>query len=139
MYINVHRIIQSWRNMMLPKFSKTKCLVISLMSLPVAFLTVYGVFPEIDKVSAAPKMCLPCKPVAAGGLAYEYHSAAAGNDPHNGMPDHTHHFKMNQTPLTATDPCRCFWQRDFVKPTAGKTPTAGAVLVAPVSGGGVSQ
>jgi hypothetical protein len=117
--------------------NKTQRLVISLIGLPLTALAIFSVFPGTTKVCAASK-CLPCKPVAVGGLAYEYHSAAAGNDPHNGMPDHTHHFKMNQTPLTASDPCRCFWQRDFVKPTAGNTPMAGAVLVSPASGGGVS-
>lgn len=118
---------------------KLNSFVISLISLPVALLAVYGVFPGTSKVNAAPKMCLPCKPVAVEGLAYEYHSAAAGNDPHNGMPDHTHHFKMNQTPLTVADPCRCFWARDFVKPTAGNTPMKGAVPVSTAAGGGVSQ
>ncbi len=34
--------------------NKTQCLVISLISLPVAFLAVYGVFSGTTKVCAAP-------------------------------------------------------------------------------------
>jgi hypothetical protein len=83
--------------------------------------------------------CLPCKPVAVGGLAYEYHSKAAGNDPHNGMDNHTHHFKMNQSPTTANPPCKCFWSRDYIKPTEGNSPQAGAVKVIEATGGGVAQ
>ncbi len=83
--------------------------------------------------------CLPCKPVSVGGLAYEYHSKAAGNDPHNGMDNHTHHFKMNQSPTTATQPCKCFWSRDYINPTEGNSPQAGAVKVQEASGGGVAK
>ncbi|HRI65654.1 MAG TPA: hypothetical protein PK156_15510 [Polyangium sp.] len=83
----------------------------------------------------ASQRCLPCLPVPVGGIAYEYHSAAAGNEPHDGMANHTHHFKMNQSPPAAG--CRCFWKRNFVSPTPEFSPLPGAVLVSPAAGGGI--
>jgi RHS repeat-associated protein len=80
--------------------------------------------------------CLPCAPVPVGGEAYLCHSAADGNDPHAGMDDHTHHFKMHQSPPSAG--CRCFWDKDFVEATPGCTPRPGAVPVEPASGGGIA-
>lgn len=70
-----------------------------------------------------------------GGFAYECHSAEDGNVPHDGMADHTHHFKMNQAPPDKG--CFCFWQRDVIDPTPGCTPLPGAVQVEPASGGGL--
>jgi hypothetical protein len=71
------------------------------------------------------RRCLPCAPVPVGGLAFEYHSKAAGNDPHDGMENHTHHFKRNQSPPRAG--CKCFW----IKPTENLSPLPGAVPVQP--------
>lgn len=82
------------------------------------------------------RRCLPCRPVGVGGLAYEYHSVEQGNVPHNGMLQHTHHFKMNQSPPAAG--CVCFWHRDFIKPTRGFSPLSGAVPVQPAAGGGIA-
>jgi hypothetical protein len=116
---------------------------ISTLGLPVRAGDIYQISSQMTEglslpfmTSQAAKQCLPCKPVGVGGIAYEYHSAAAGNDPHNGMPDHTHHFKMNQSPPSAG--CQCFWARDFVKPTAGRSPLAGAIVVSPATGGGIA-
>lgn len=84
-----------------------------------------------------PLKCLPCLPVPVGGLAYDHHSAKKGNDPHDGMPNHTHHLLMAQSPPEAG--CRCFWRRDRpVKPTNGFSPLPGAVPVEPASGGGIA-
>jgi RHS repeat-associated protein len=80
--------------------------------------------------------CLPCTPVPVGGEAFQCHSAAAGNEPHDGMADHTHHFKMHQSPPSAG--CRCFWDRDFVPPTPGCVPRPGAVPLQPAGGGGIA-
>jgi hypothetical protein len=80
--------------------------------------------------------CLPCFPVPVGGTAHDYHSAEAGNDPHDGMANHTHHFLMQQSPPVAG--CRCFWKRNFVSPTPGFSPLPGAVPVSPATGGGIS-
>jgi len=80
--------------------------------------------------------CLPCLPVPVGGIAYEYHSAEAGNEPHDGMANHTHHFQMNQSPPAAG--CSCFWKRNFIEPTPDFSPLPGAVPVSPATGGGIA-
>ncbi|MDF5730418.1 MAG: hypothetical protein PUP92_20955 [Rhizonema sp. PD38] len=95
------------------------------------------VTPEIEKEKENNKKCLPCKPVPFGGLAYEYHSTANGNKPHNEMLEHTHHFKMNQSPPSRG--CICSWNRNFINPTPGFSPLPGAVPVEPASGGGVAS
>ena len=79
--------------------------------------------------------CKPCTPVPAGGTAYEYHSEAAGNDPHYGMPNHTHHFRMNQSPTNKG--CKCGWTRDYIHPTEGFSPLPGEIPVSQSGGGGV--
>lgn len=81
--------------------------------------------------------CLPCTPVVAGGIAYEYHSAADGSREHDGMAEHTHHFRMNQSPPARG--CICFWDRNFRKPTAGFSPLPGAVPVQAAGGGGIAR
>jgi len=101
--------------------------------------------PTATATATAPPMppgfrrgeCLPCLPVPVGGFGYDYHSAAAGNSPHNGMANHTHHFRMNQSPPAKG--CRCFWDRKFMHPTSGFSPLPGAVLVTgSAEGGGVA-
>jgi hypothetical protein len=111
-------------------------IVVGLTLIPSAMIETESCRAQVNKGEAK---CLPCKPVSAGGLAYEYHSKAAGNDPHNGMDNHTHHFKMNQSPTTVTPPCKCFWSRDYIKPTEGNSPQSGAVKVQDASGGGVAK
>jgi hypothetical protein len=100
---------------------------------PTATATTTTTSPPI----VASRRCLPCLPVPVGGIAYEYHSAAAGNQPHDGMPNHTHHFKMNQSPPAAG--CLCFWKRNFISPTPEFSPLPGAVPVAPAAGGGIAH
>ena len=99
-------------------------------AVPTATATTTTTSPPI----AAPRRCLPCLPVPVGGLGYRYDSAATHNDPHYGMADHTHHYKMHQSPPAAG--CRCFWDRDFIHPTAGFSPLPGAVPVVSTPGGG---
>lgn len=113
-----------------------------------AGLIIYGVIlavqaltvtPEIEKENEKEnnKKCLPCNPVPFGGLAYDYHSTENGSKPHDGMLQHTHHFKMNQSPPSRG--CICGWNRNFIKPTPGFSPLPGAVPVQPASGGGVAS
>ena len=90
----------------------------------------------VPTTTAIPKPCLPCLPVPVGGTAYEYHSAAAGNDPHKEMANHTHHFRMQQSPPAAG--CRCFWQRNFIEPTPDFSPLPGAVPISPAVGGEIA-
>jgi len=92
--------------------------------------------PPPDSPDHDRRRCLPCTPVLIGGLAYEYHSAAQGNVAHDGMDNHTHHFRMNQSPPLAG--CKCFWVRNFIRPTEGFSPMRGAVPVQPAGGGGVA-
>jgi hypothetical protein len=109
---------------------------IGLTLIPSAMIETESCNAQTNKGEAK---CLPCTPVAAGGIAYEYHSKADGNQPHAGMENHTHHFKMNQSPTTANPPCKCFWSRDYIKPTDGNSPQAGAVKVGEASGGGLAK
>jgi hypothetical protein len=99
-------------------------------AVPTATATTTTTSPPI----AVPRRCLPCLPVPVGEHGYDYHSVADGNDSHNGMADHTHHFRMNQSPPVAG--CRCFWKRNFIPPTDGFSPLPGAVLVISTPGGG---
>jgi len=85
---------------------------------------------------AVPRRCLPCLPVPVGGTAYRYDSAAEGKRPHYGMANHTHHFKMHQSPPAKG--CQCFWDDDFIHPTPEFSPLPGAVPVTPASGGGLA-
>jgi hypothetical protein len=108
----------------------------SLAVIPPAMIETESCHAQASKGEAK---CQPCQPVPAGGIAYEYHSKADGNQPHAGMENHTHHFKMNQSPTTANPPCKCFWSRDYIKPTNGNSPQAGAVKVQDASGGGLAK
>jgi hypothetical protein len=111
------------------------CIGISLALMPSAMI-------KTESCSAQNKgeaKCAPCKPVDVGGIAYEYHSKADGKQPHAGMENHTHHFKMNQSLVSSSPPCFCFWKRDYIKVTEGNTPQSGAVKVADASGGGLAK
>ena len=104
----------------------------TVTAVPTATVTTTTTSPPI----AVPRRCLPCLPVPAGGHGYEYHSVAAGHVPHYGMANHTHHFRMNQSPPAKG--CRCGWQRDFTPPTPEFSPLPGAVPVTPHGGGGIA-
>ena len=104
----------------------------TVTAVPTATATTTTTSPPI----ALPRQCLPCLPVPIGGHGYEYHSAAAGHVPHYGMANHTHHFRMNQSPPAKG--CRCGWQRDFTPPTPEFSPLPGAVPVTPHGGGGIA-
>jgi hypothetical protein len=101
-------------------------------AIPTATATTTTTSPPI----ALPRRCLPCLPVPVGGTGYKYHSAAAGNDAHYGMANHTHHYKMHQSP--PANGCRCFWDPDFIHPTPDFSPLPGAVPVTPHGGGGIA-
>ncbi|MBK9262824.1 MAG: hypothetical protein IPM54_23845 [Polyangiaceae bacterium] len=92
--------------------------------------------PQPAKRDAPPRRCLPCLPVPVGGTSYIYHSAAAGNKPHYGMANHTHHYKMHQSPPEKG--CRCFWDPDFIHPTPEFSPLPGAVPWSTAVGGGIA-
>lgn len=78
--------------------------------------------------------CNPCGP-PVGTIAYELHSAAAGNEPHDSMENHYHWFIMNQSPPPI---CRCFWNRRRIDPTdAAFGVYSGTVPYTLPSGGGV--
>lgn len=110
---------------------------LGLILIPSAMIETESCKAQVSKGAAK---CLPCKPVNVGGIAYEYHSKADGNKPHAGMENHTHHFKMNQSPTANTPiPCKCFWQRDYVNPTEGNSPKSGAVPYQDAAGGGLAQ
>jgi hypothetical protein len=92
---------------------------------------------DMGRDGGAGSTCKPCLPVGVNGLAYEFHSTALGNKEHAGMADHTHHFKMQQSPYTGgASGCKCFWKRDYIPPTNGFSPQPGAILVKPATGGG---
>ena len=101
-------------------------------AVPTATATTTTTSPPI----AAPRRCLPCLPVPVGGTSYIYHSAAAGNDPHYGMANHTHHYEMHQSPPEKG--CRCFWKPDFIHPTPEFSPLSGAVPWSTAVGGGIA-
>ena len=78
------------------------------------------------------KRCRPCIP-PVGTIATEVHKVPP-KKPHFPIEgSHVHWFKMNQSPYPD---CKCFWKRNFKKPTLGDTTPSGTVPVTPAAGGG---
>jgi RHS repeat-associated protein len=79
-----------------------------------------------------PRECNPCIP-AVGSGSFEVH-VVPPHKPHRPLKGtHTHHFVMHQSPWPV---CKCFWQRNSVKPTAGASPFPTESPIADASGGG---
>ena len=78
------------------------------------------------------KRCKPCIP-PVGTIATDVHQVPPGKPHYPIEGSHVHWFKMNQSPYPD---CRCFWKRNFKKPTAGNSTPAGTVPVTPAGGGG---
>ena len=76
--------------------------------------------------------CYPCSP-PVGTIAYKVDLVPPSKPhwPHKG--NHTHHLKMNQSPWPM---CKCFWERDYVRPTEGISPLPGEIPLPPGSAGG---
>ncbi len=79
-----------------------------------------------------PKQCKPCTP-PVGTIATDVHSVPPSKPHYPIEGSHVHWFKMNQSPYPA---CKCFWKRNYQKPTPGNTTPPGTVPVSPATGGG---
>jgi hypothetical protein len=82
------------------------------------------------------KRCKPCIP-PAGTRMYRF------DDSHSHWPfgsgGHTHHYKVNQAPVTALlNPCVCSKSKAS-KPTKGNSPAPGEIQEQDVGGGGVED
>jgi len=88
----------------------------------------------IDKCRTKRARCRPCIP-PAGTRMYRIDKVPP-SDPHWPFEGtHTHHYVVNQSPVTAPKPCFCHPIQTHI--TGGESPEAGEVPYVYVSGGGV--
>ena len=76
--------------------------------------------------------CKPCIP-SVGTIATEVHLVPPSKPHYPIEGSHVHWFKMQQSPYPM---CKCFWKRNFQKPTPGNTTPPRTVPVTPAACGG---